>query len=297
MNPLLILLLGNKGQLGWELERTLSSLGEVAAFDYPEIDLSVESDLRKLIRRAHPQLIVNATAYTAVDRAESEPDIVRAINTCGPEILADEAQKIGAALVHYSTDYVFDGTKGEPYTEKDAPNPLNVYGQSKLEGERAIQNNTDAYLIFRTSWVYSLRRESFVTKVLSWARQYREMRLVTDQVSCPTWCRSLAEITSHLLAKGSEDLIPWIKERCGIYHLAGSGYASRLEWGLAVLRLDPHQEEHIVEKISPALTVDFPSPANRPRLSALNCERFTETFGLQLPDWHTALRLALGDHG
>lgn len=293
MNPLQILLLGNNGQLGWELERTLISLGDVAAYDYPDIDLSIESDIRQLIRQTHPQLIINATAYTAVDRAETEPDIARAVNTRAPEILAEEAKRIGAALVHYSTDFVFDGTKGEPYTENDAPNPLNVYGQSKLDGEIAIQGNLAPYFIFRTCWVYSLRRESFVTKVLGWARRHREMRLVTDQISCPTWCRSLAEITTLLLARESKELIPWIEEHSGIYHLAGSGYASRLEWGLAVLRFDPDQKEHIVEKVSPAKTSDFPAPAKRPSFSALNCESFIQTFELRLPDWEYTLRLAM----
>lgn len=293
MTSLQILLLGNNGQLGWELERTLPSLGEVVAYDYPDVDLSIESDVRQLIRRIHPNLIVNATAYTAVDRAESEQEAASTINARAPEILAEETKRIGATLVHYSTDFVFDGTKGEPYTEKDATNPLNVYGQSKLDGERAIQDILDSYFIFRTSWVYSLRRDGFVTKVLNWARQQREMRLVTDQISCPTWCRSLAEITALLLARGSKELIPWIEERSGIYHVAGSGYVSRLEWGLAVLRFDPGLEEHIVEKISPALTSDFPTPAKRPHFSALNCDHFIQTFGLRLPDWEHTLRLAL----
>jgi dTDP-4-dehydrorhamnose reductase len=235
VNHLQILLLGNKGQLGWELERTLSPLGKIVTYDYPDIDLAIEHDLRQIIRDIQPHLIVNATAYTAVDRAESEPEIADAVNHIAPKILAEEAQMIGGALVHFSTDYVFDGTKGKPYTEQDTPNPLNVYGQSKLDGERAIQSVDDAYIILRTSWVYSLRRDSFVTKMLTWARQHREMRLVTDQVSCPTWCRSLAETTTHMLAAGSKEIVPWMKERKGIYHLAGSGYTSRLEWGLAVL--------------------------------------------------------------
>jgi dTDP-4-dehydrorhamnose reductase len=188
---------------------------------------------------------------------------------------------------------VFDGTKGEPYTEMDEPNPLNVYGQSKLEGERAIQNAGGAYIILRTSWVYSLRRASFVTKVMEWARQQRELRLVADQISGPTWCRSLAETTAQMLASGSKDIVPWIQEHRGVYHLAGSGYASRLEWGLAVLRFDRRQEEHIVEVVSPASSADFPTPARRPLFSALDCKLFNQTFNVRLPDWETALRLAM----
>jgi dTDP-4-dehydrorhamnose reductase len=293
MKPLHILLLGNNGQLGWELERTLASLGTVSAYDYPEIDLSQEQNLRQLLGHIQPNLIVNATAYTAVDRAESEPELAYAVNQNAPRILAEEAQKLDCALVHFSTDYVFDGSLGKPYTENDVPNPLSVYGQSKLDGERAIQGVGGAYIILRTSWVYSLRRASFVTKVMEWARQHRELRLVTDQVSGPTWCRSLAETTAHLLARGSRDILPWIKEHAGLYHLAGSGFASRLEWGLAVLRFDPHREDHVVEAISPASTIDFPTPARRPLFSALNCDLFNQTFDLRLPDWEYALRLAM----
>lgn len=293
MKPLHILLLGNKGQLGWELERTLSSLGTISAYDFPEIDLTQEHSLRQLIGGIQPNLIVNATAYTAVDRAESEPELAYAVNQDAPRIMAEEAQILGSALVHFSTDYVFDGTGDRPYSEQDTPNPLNVYGQSKLAGEKAIQGVGGAYMILRTSWVYSLRRDSFVTKVMQWARQHRELRLVTDQVSCPTWCRALAEATAQMLVKGSKDIYPWFKKRTGLYHLAGSGYASRLEWGLAVLRSDPHRDEHVVDVVSPASTDEFPTPARRPLFTPLNCDLFTQTFDLRLPDWEAALRLAM----
>src|SRR5690554_3593738 len=178
-----ILLLGKNGQLGWELVRTLAPLGEVITVDYPEIDLSRPETVLKPIRTIRPQLIVNATAYTAVDRAESEPEKAYAVNAESPGLMAEEARSLRAGLIHYSTDYVFDGTKGSPYNEKDTPNPLSVYGSSKLAGERAIEQTGGAYLIFRTSWVYSLRRDSFVTKVLQWARQNRSLKLVKDQIS------------------------------------------------------------------------------------------------------------------
>jgi dTDP-4-dehydrorhamnose reductase len=238
-------------------------------------------------------VIVNATAYTAVDRAENEADLAYAINATAPGLLAQEARRIGAALIHYSTDYVFDGTKGSPYIENDPPHPLGVYGLSKLEGEEAVEQAGGAAVILRTSWVYSLRRDSFVTKVLSWGRQQKHLRLVSDQISGPTWARMLAEITTQLLAQSGNDPFGWLAEHQGLYHLAGSGYCSRLEWGKAILQMDPHREEQIVEEILPAMTADFPTPARRPLFSALDCSRFNEVFGLRLPDWKHALSLAM----
>lgn len=288
-----ILLLGQGGQLGWELARTLPTLGEVQEKDYPEIDLSQPERIRELVQAARPQVIINSTAYTAVDRAESEPEPALAVNGAAPGILAEEAKRLGSALIHYSTDYVFDGTKGSAYVETDATNPLNMYGSSKLAGERAIAAVDGAYLTLRTSWVYSLRRDSFVTKVLQWARQKPTLSVVTDQVSNPTWARALAEITAQLLAKAGPDPVPWVEERKGLYHLAGSGCASRMEWAQAILRLDPHREQQVVRELLPARTADFPSPAERPLYSSLDCSRFTQTFGLRLPAWGEALRLAM----
>lgn len=288
-----VLLLGKLGQLGWELHRSLSPLGELIAVDYPEIDLSQPDQILQLVRRVQPALIVNATAYTAVDRAESEPQVAMDINARAPRILAEEARTLGATLIHFSTDYVFDGTANRPYLETDPPSPLSVYGRSKLEGERAIQVAGGAYLILRTSWVYSLRRDSFVTKVLSWARQQETIKVVSDQVGNPTWARQLAEITAQLLAKSTGSPAGWLAERGGLYHLAGSGYASRLEWAEAVLRLDPRREEQVARQVLPALTADFPTPARRPLFSALNCDHFSSVFSLRLPTWQDALAFAL----
>jgi dTDP-4-dehydrorhamnose reductase len=288
-----IVLLGKNGQLGWELQRTLAPLGEVVALDCPEIDLVQTDQTRRIIRETRPDVIVNATAYTAVDRAESEAELAMTINGLAPGRLAETAAELGAVFIHYSTDYVFDGKKDSAYLESDAPNPLNVYGSSKLAGEKAIAKVNDVYLILRTSWVYSLRRDSFVTKVLGWARQNRTLRVVSDQVSGPTWARMLAEVTGLMLAKGSADIHGWINERKGLYHLAGSGYASRYEWAQAILSNDPHQAEQIVEELQPALTKEFPTPAERPLFSALNCDRFTNTFDLHLPAWQQVLKLAM----
>ena len=222
-----ILLLGKYGQLGWELHRTLSPLGEIVALDFPEIDLTQGNNVRQLVRDIQPTVIVNATAYTAVDRAETEPEIAMAVNSLAPGLLAEEAMTTGSALVHFSTDYVFDGTKGSDYVETDIPNPLGVYGKSKLDGERAIEQVDGCYLILRTSWVYSLRRECFVTKVLEWSRHQPTLRVVSDQASNPTWARMLAEATAQLLSKGITDVAGFLRERRGLYHLAGSGRSSR----------------------------------------------------------------------
>jgi len=288
-----ILLLGHTGQLGWELRRTLAPLGEVSALDYPDIDLTQPDSVRGTIREARPELIVNATAYTAVDRAEQEPETALAINGLAPGVMAEEARRLGAALIHYSTDYVFDGRLGRPYVESDAPHPLGVYGESKLAGERAVQAAGGAYLILRTSWVYSTRRRNFVLSVLEWARSQTRLRIVSDQAGNPTWARMLAEASAQLAARGDLDIAAFLEERGGLYHLAGDGYASRLEWAKAALRYDPHKEQQVTREIQPASTADFPTPAERPLFSALNCDKFANTFGLRLPPWEAALRLAL----
>ena len=263
-----ILLLGKNGQVGWELRRTLAPLGLVAAYDAPEIDLAepigLERNLKDLVESMQPQVIVNATAYTAVDRAETEPKKAIAVNAAAPARLAELAHTAGAALIHYSTDYVFDGKKGSDYVETDPPNPLNVYGNSKLTGEKAIQEIDGASLILRTSWVYSLRRSSFISKVLEWSRRNPDLRLVSDQVGSPTWARMLAEVTAQILAASSRHPVGWIYEHRGLYHLAGDGSASRYEWGRAILHLDPHPEEQVVHELLEARTADFPRRGRAP---------------------------------
>jgi dTDP-4-dehydrorhamnose reductase len=285
-----LLLLGNTGQLGWELQRSLQPLGVVTACDYPEINMADAGSIRKAVQACHPDVVINATAYTAVDKAESEPELAEAINARGPGILAEEARKLKAVLIHYSTDYVFDGNKGAPYIESDLPHPLNIYGKSKLHGEQAVQQVGGDYLILRTSWVYSLRQGGFFNKVLEWGRRQEKLCMVTDQVGNPTWCRMLAEATSQVLAGG----VGHIRERAGLYHLAGGGFASRYDWANLILELDLKKSEQKVKEILPARTADFPTPAQRPLFSALDCNHFSYTFGLTLPLWHDALKLAFG---
>jgi len=288
-----ILQIGRNGQVGWELLRTCAPLGEVVALDYPDVDLSDYAGLRKLVNEVKPNIVLNAAAYTNVDKAESEPGKARAINAIGPGVLAEEAKKVGAVLVHYSTDYVFDGTKGSPYVETDATNPLNVYGQTKLEGEQAIVASDCANLVLRTSWVYSMRQGGFVTKVLQWARSQEVMRVVDDQISSPTSARMLAEVTALILAQGRDDVVGYLKEKGGLYHCTGGGSCSRYEWAKAILDLDPHKEEQIVKQLLPAKSSEFPVQAVRPMASVLNSDRQSEIFGLKILKWDKNLKLTM----
>jgi dTDP-4-dehydrorhamnose reductase len=287
-----ILLLGKNGQLGWELNRSLATLGELIALDYPEIDLADSEQLYLLIREIKPEVVVNAAAYTQVDIAESEPERAKAINQTAPGKMAQACTDVGAAIIHFSTDYVFDGQKGSLYTERDKPNPLNVYGKTKLGGELLVANNSSSYLILRTSWVYSMRGSSYVSRVLNWARKEYNLRIVSDQIGNPTWARMLAEITSQLLARTDGSPVNWIGERKGLYHLAGGGYSSRFDWAKQILSLDPSPEKQICHGILPAKTAEFLDIAERPLFSALNCDYFFSTFGLKLPPWEMALQLA-----
>lgn len=288
-----IVLFGKNGQLGWEFQRSLPLLGNLVALDREDVDLCDLDAIQKSLRNAEPSLIVNASAYTDVDGAETNPELARTINALAPGVMAEVSRELGAVLIHYSTDYVFDGSANSPYTEMDPTHPLNVYGKSKLEGEEHIKQAAEAYLILRTSWVYSLRGNSFVNKVLAWSRKNSTLRIVDDQISGPTWARMLAEITTLLLAQNQANRYEGIRARSGIYHLAGSGYASRYEWAKQILAYDPRRSEQTVQTVEPGRSADFPSPATRPLFSALNCSRFEEAFGLRLPPWSSTLELAM----
>jgi len=288
-----ILLLGNTGQLGWELQRALLPLGTLTALDYPDIDMSDPENIQMVCRRVDPQIIINATAYTNVDMAEREPALAMAINSKGPGILAEEARKLNAGLIHYSTDYVFDGEKGVDYTEEDQPNPINRYGETKLAGEKAVQDVGGNYLIFRTSWVYSLRRANFVLKVLKWAREKEILFIVDDQISTPTWARQIAETTSVILAGDGKMMASQLFEKRGLYHLTSGGACSRYDWAEKVLALDPKREEQVMKELCTAKTKDFPSPAKRPLKTSLSCQKIQEVFEIDLPGWETCLRLMM----
>lgn len=288
-----ILLFGKNGQLGWEVQHTLKPLGDIAACGRADLDLTNLGALRRLIRDVRPGIIVNAAAYTAVDRAESEPELALLINSIVPGVMAGEAHALNIPLIHVSTDYVFDGEKGSPYTEEDKTNPLNMYGQTKLEGEQAIGQVGGAHVILRTSWVYSMRGDNFVTKILAWSREQETLKVVSDQVGSPTWARMLAEAIFGMLAHSLPNLHKYFWERRGIYHLGGKGSVSRFDFAQAILRLDPRSSEQVAQRLEPALTADFPTPARRPLITALECSRFERIFSTRPPGWEESLKLAL----
>jgi dTDP-4-dehydrorhamnose reductase len=285
-----ILLLGKIGQLGSELSRTLQPLGYLIVRDYPEIDFTQLDGLTALIEQIQPSVIVNAVAYTNVDLAETEREKCEQVNHTAVAALAEIADRLGAGLVHISTDYVFDGRKGSPYFEDDPANPLNYYGQTKLDAEKAIVERAGAYWIFRTAWLYSLTRDDFVSKVLKWSRSQEQLRIVADQTGSPTWAHTLAEAITRALQLGAIDPASFIRRTRGIYHLAGEGSVSRLEWVRTILELDPHREEQVTREILPARTSDFPTPAPRPLCTPLDCSKYKNTFHLDLRPWQEALR-------
>lgn len=258
----------------------------MTALDYPEIDLAEPESLRQVIRGIAPNLIVNAAAYTNVDKAETERELAFKINSTAPGVMAEEARLLRAGFIHYSTDFVFDGIKANSYIETDAPLPLNVYGASKLEGENAVKRAGGAALIFRTSWVYSMRQGGFVTKVLEWASKQGSLRIVDDQFGSPTSARMLAEVSAQVIAQGRGDMLGYLAEKAGLYHLAGSGSCSRYDWAREIVKL-----AGLDVTVEPAKTVDFPSPAIRPLHPILDCAKFTTAFNLALPGWRDALAL------
>ncbi|HCR72243.1 MAG TPA: dTDP-4-dehydrorhamnose reductase [Anaerolineae bacterium] len=287
-----ILLFGKNGQLGWELNQSLAPLGELISLSSKELDVKNLNELKNTINTIKPNLIINASAYTAVDRAEQEPEIAMQVNAYAPAVMAECAKKIGAVLIHYSTDYVFDGEKKIPYIETDKTNPLNVYGQSKLEGEQSISQVGGAHIILRTSWVYSLRGDNFVTKVLSWASQKETLQIVTDQVGSPTWASALADVTNKMIANNLADVVHYFSDKSGIYHLGGVGSVSRFDFANEILRLKP-TGKYVTKNLIPSLTSDFPTPARRPLFTPLGCSLFEKTFGMNLPKWEDSLQLAL----
>ena len=274
-----ILLTGARGQLGFELARLLPAHGEVQALDRAALDLTDAEAVAATVRRIKPQVIVNAAGYTAVDRAESELALAEAINARAPAVLAEEAKRLDALLIHYSTDYVFDGTSGEPYREEDRTNPLNAYGSSKLAGERAIAATGVAHLILRTSWIYGWHGQNFLLTMRRLAATRDELRVVADQFGVPNWSRVLAETTASLVGRGAAALA----RKSGIYHLSGRGRASWFDFARAIF--DNADRPRVV----PITTAEYPTPARRPASAVLATAKFEEAFGIVLPDWRETL--------
>ncbi len=292
-----ILLTGKNGQVGFELQRALAPLAEIVAVGHAECDLAQPDALRRLIREVAPQIIVNAAAYTAVDKAEVEPALAQAINADAPGLLGEEAKRLGALVVHYSTDYVFDGRKAGFYTEDDAPNPLNVYGRSKLAGERALIASGARHLIFRTSWVFGAHGGNFVKTILRLAAERDTLRVVADQFGAPTSAALIADVTAQILGQYIRACRPASADfDYGLYHLAAAGRISWHEYAQEIvraalaagrpLRLRP-------EDVQAIATADYPLPAKRPANSCLDTAKLRKTFGLVLPDWRQGLHHVL----
>ncbi|MCP3868227.1 MAG: dTDP-4-dehydrorhamnose reductase [Gammaproteobacteria bacterium] len=304
-----ILLIGKNGQVGWELQRTLAPLGNLVVTDRGDknlpVDLSNPDEIRSLVRKIRPALIINAAAYTEVDKAEEEFDKAMAINGTAPGVLAEEARETGAALVHYSTDYVYDGKADAPYKESDTPTPINAYGCSKLEGDRAVEAVGGAYLILRTSWIYGTRGSNFLLTMLRLARERETLKIVDDQTGSPTWCRLIAECTAQILARancrsGTDknlNFIEYLENYKGIYNLTSSGSTSWYGFARAILDDTQGIFENRIKEISPIPTSQYPVAAPRPTFSAMSGEKLYCTFGQRLPQWHQALDLCLQDLG
>jgi dTDP-4-dehydrorhamnose reductase len=300
-----ILLIGSTGQVGHELAGTLTRIGEVVVPERAALDLTRTPDVARIIHDTYPQIIVNAAAYTAVDLAEKEPEKARAINTEAPAAMAAAAAELNALLVHYSTDYVFDGSKESPYAEDDTTNPLNVYGRSKLDGENAIRDSGCRHLILRTAWVYATRGKNFLLTILRLASQREELRIVSDQIGAPTWAHEIARATSSMLerhaAAAAGDAPP-----TGTFHVTAGGTTNWHAFATAILDeaaklpgANPWLSAAlgggsiVTKRITPIMTADYPTPARRPAYSVLSNERLTHSYRLQLPEWRDQLKAAL----
>ena len=298
-----ILLTGKNGQLGRELIASLHPLGDVVALGHAELDLTKPDKIRQAIRAVRPQLIVNAAAYTAVDQAESEEAIARAVNADAPGLMAEEAKKIGAALVHYSTDYVFDGLKATPYLETDPTSPINAYGRTKLVGEEAVRNSGAPHLIFRTAWVYGREGKNFLRTILRLATQREELKIVRDQFGAPTATQDIAlataEILSRIYAPNDNALV--FSGVSGTYHMTAGGQTSWYEFAKAILEEASGKAEDpwlatatsgqplIARSVVPITAAEYPTPAKRPTYSVLSNDRLARIFGFRL--WHWRVQL------
>jgi dTDP-4-dehydrorhamnose reductase len=285
-------LTGKSGQVGYELERSLQGLGEIIALDRKQLDLSNFDQLRQVIRDLQPNLIVNPAAYTAVDKAESDSELAMRINGIAPGIMAEEAAKLGAAIIHYSTDYVFDGSKEHPYSEEDVPNPINTYGRTKLAGEKAIRATGAPYLILRTSWVYGQRGQNFLLTINRLAKERESLRIIDDQRGAPTWARTIADTTAHVIARSYLNSATLARPEAWsqIYHLTAQGHTSWYGFAKEILN---YANLPRIPSLIAISTAEYSSPAPRPLNSRLCCDKMIKAF-CGLPHWRTALSLCAG---
>lgn len=286
-----ILITGADGQIGWELRRSLADLGTIYPCTHQILDIGNSAALQAKIQEFEPNILINAAAYTAVDQAESDAETAMRINGIAPGIMAEEAKKIGAIFIHYSTDYVFDGQAHSPYQENQIPHPLNVYGKSKLAGEEAVQAVGGMYFIFRTSWVYGKRGKNFLLTMLKMAQNKKKLTIVNDQLGAPTWSRSIAEATSQVLAIAQNQ--PH-KQEWGLYHMGCEGYTSWYGFAKMIFQYEKLTNPRFhIPAIIPLSSDQYPQKAVRPKYSVLSTQKLKQEFGLALPSWEEALKLCM----
>jgi dTDP-4-dehydrorhamnose reductase len=290
-----ILITGPDGQVGWECQRSLQTLGELHCVGRAQCDLTRPDSIRTVVRDTAPDLIVNAAAYTAVDRAEAEPELAHAVNAVAPAVLAEEAKRTGASVIHLSTDYVFDGSKSTPYAESDTCNPLSVYGRTKLQGEQAILSSGVPAVILRTSWVYAARGHNFLRTIVRLAHEREELRIVEDQWGAPTWARSIAEGIAAIVARAGRDresAAASFDARGGLYHMTTAGRTNWHQFASRILQLLPDPARRL-NALVPIVSSQYPTAARRPANSMLDCARLARDWGISLPPWNDALALAV----
>jgi dTDP-4-dehydrorhamnose reductase len=291
-----ILVTGSTGQVGAELLRTLAPLGEVVAGNRAEMDLANTDSVRLKIREVQPRWIVNPAAYTAVDKAESEPELAYAINAEAVRAMGEEARAIGAGVIHFSTDYVFPGAGTAPYVEADETGPVSVYGASKLAGEELLAESGAQHMIFRTSWVYGAHGKNFLLTILKAARERERLRVVADQHGAPTWSRDLARMTAHVIrrveaAAAGRNLSEAMRQWSGVYHAAGAGETTWHGFAAEAVRLERERQPGVrLAEVDAISTAEYPTPAKRPANSRLNCQKLAERFGWRMMDWRESLR-------
>ncbi len=291
-----ILITGANGQVGFELCKTLAPFGKIVPVDVQDCDLTSASQIENLVRSVKPTILVNPAAYTAVDKAESDEVVARALNANAPAVLAREAKKCNALFVHYSTDYVFDGTKATQWEESDGTNPLGVYGKTKRDGENSVLDELGASLIFRLEWVYGIRGINFLLRILQLAHEREELRIVNDQFGAPTWSRSIAQATAAVIQKGLQDPYHFGLHHSGIYHMAAQGRASWYDFAKMFLENDPQRATQTLKSLLPIPSSAYPTPAKRPANSVLNCNKLFRNFGVSLPSWEEQLEQVLAEY-
>ncbi|PHS68204.1 MAG: dTDP-4-dehydrorhamnose reductase [Methylophaga sp.] len=289
-----ILLTGANGQVGFECQCSLALIGEVIALDRQGLDLTDQTEIERVIQQHKPDIIVNAAAYTAVDKAEQQTELAYSINATAPQIMAEQAKLLNIPLIHYSTDYVFNGQGQKPWSEQDPTNPINVYGQTKLAGEQAIQASGCNYVILRTSWVYGARGQNFLNTMQRLATTLEQLSVVDDQIGTPTWSRHIADATAQIIgqAKSSQNPHQFWRQNSGVYHLTASGKTS---WhGFTRAIFDNMEQQGTTTAMLKAIpTSEYPTPAKRPLYSCMNNQKLADTFGIRLLDWQASLALVL----